>query len=274
MNKDVSIISLSDTHSGGLTALFPNYSMQFVYDPKNILTYAPTNEQIQLYNHWLYCAREIKERAKKRRKIIVLNGDAIEGRHHNTIQIVSPNKEHQSQIHIELMETLLYEGGFSVKNGDELHYVSGTETHTGWKEYGIAKHFEALGAQYHDELKKSINGVELWWVHEGPKPGKGVNEGNGIRNFCGNVYWMCIKEKRTPPHLITASHYHKAAYDSYNDGYAHTVHGQILPSWQMKTRYGQRVSPFERNDIGLKIDEIDADGYLRINPPLLMEIEP
>lgn len=269
--RDAFIASFGDFHSGGLTALFPDYKMYFEYDKKNILPYEPTNYQASMYGHFMACAALVKERGRNKRKVIVMNGDATENSHHGTAQLISPSLKHHCQIHIELMEQFVKASGFSVKNGDELHYVSGTESHTGWEEYGIKKHFDALGAQYHDELKLTINGKRLWWVHQGPNPGKGVNEGNPLRNFARDIYWDCLKINILPPHLVTCSHFHKAAYDSYNQGYDHAIHIQVLPSWQMKTRFGIAASGFQRNDIGMTFNEVTINGDLRITKPFLWQ---
>ena len=181
--KDVIKVSLSDMHSGGITALFPDYPMTFRYDDKYSIPVGPNPAQKAIYQHFIKCADEIKKMSKGKKLIVVHNGDAIEGYHHNTVQVVSPSPKHHSEIHIELMETFLKRIGFSVKNGDELHYTSGTESHTGWEEFGISQHFNALGAKYHDELKMKINGREIWYTHHGANAGKGANEGNAHRNW-------------------------------------------------------------------------------------------
>lgn len=269
MNRDTINVSLSDMHSGGLTALFPNYPMTFRLDEKNSLNYAPSFDQIKMYEHFIKCADEVKRRAIGKRMVIVHNGDAIEGFHHGNVQVVTPNPQHHTAIFIELFDVFLDRVGFSVKNGDELHFTSGTESHTDWQEYGISKHFEVFEAQYHDELCKEINGKLVWWTHHGPNPGKGANEGNAHRNWLRDIYWDSVKEKRQPPHLVITSHFHKSHYDSYNQSYEHTVHGIVLPSWQMKTRYAHRVAPFQRNDIGLTVTEITSDGHIRIEDSAL-----
>jgi len=55
MKRDVFIVSNSDFHSGGLTALFPNYPMRFEYDEKNVLSYTPTaikGDEKENCNQW------------------------------------------------------------------------------------------------------------------------------------------------------------------------------------------------------------------------------
>jgi hypothetical protein len=266
MQNDVNVIHIGDMHSGGLTALYPSHPMTFELDKKNTRTVPPNPYQRKLNKHFLKGADVIREASNGMRKIIVHNGDAIDGYHHGSMQYVVTSPKEQSKIHIDLMETFLDRVGFSLKNGDELHYVSGTETHTGWEEYGIAEAFNHLEAKYWDDLRLTVNGVRLWWTHQGPKPGKGINEGNPLRNFARDIYFDCKeREKVKPPHLITTSHFHKSSYDSWNLSYDHTVHIQVLPSWQGKTRYGIKASPFQRNDIGYVWNVITAGGDIRFN---------
>ena len=269
--RDEFLVKMGDTHSGSTTALFPNYQMIFKLDEKNSKPYSPSTYQVGMYEHFMKCALFTRERAVGKKIKVVMNGDAIDGNHHGTQQIITGNPKDHSKIHVELMENFLDACGFSVKNGDELYYISGTESHTGWEEYGIAERMQVWGARYTDELRLKVNGRNFWFTHQGPKPGKGTNEGNPLRNFAKDVYWDSIKEKKEPPHMISTSHFHKSSYESYNDSYAHTVHIEVLPSWQMKTRFGIGVSPFQRNDIGMAFNVVTAEGDIRVLPPMLWE---
>lgn len=270
--RDTLIVSLSDMHSGGTTALFPNYKMSFRQGKEgNAINHDPNESQLKMFEHWIKCADEVKRLAIGKKLVIVHNGDATEGFHHGTVQVISSNPKHQSEIHIELMDIFLERCGFSVKNGDELHYTSGTESHTEWNEYGVKEHYSHLNAQYHDEMQRNINGRLFWWTHHGANAGKGTNEGNGYRNWLRDIYWDCIKGEVTPPDFIITSHFHKSLYQTYVQSYDHTLHGMVLPSWQMKTRYAFRVAPFQRNDIGLSIVEVSAQSDIRVHRPLLMQ---
>lgn len=267
--RDEFIVKTGDWHSGSSVALFPNYQMTFKLDDKNSKSCLPSSYQVSMYEHFLKCALFTRERAVGKKIKVVMNGDAIDGNTYGSQQLMVTSPLHQSQIHIELMETFLDACGFSVKNGDELYYVSGTESHTGWEEYGIKDRLQDWNAQYSDELRLTINEKRFWWTHQGAKPGKGANEGNPLRNFARDVYWDCVKEKVDPPHMLSTSHFHKSSYESFNDSYSHTVHIEVLPSWQMKTRFGIKTSPFQRNDIGMSFNIVTADGDIRVLPPML-----
>lgn len=265
-DRDTYIVNLSDTHSGGSTALFPDYRMDFDHNGKFATNHDPTREQKAMFQHWLKCAEIVKAESKGKRIIIVHNGDALEGFHHGSIQTISPIASHQIQIHLEVFEAFLKKSGFSPKNGDELHYTSGTESHTNWDEFGIAEH---LNAQFHDELQMSVNGKNLWWTHHGANSGKGANEGDSYRTWLKSIYWDCLREYRTKPDAVISAHYHKSIYQTYVQDW-HTIHGILLPSWQMKTRYAYRAAPFQRNDIGMSCLTVSAEGIINVRKSVLL----
>lgn len=264
-------IAISDTHCGSDRAVFPPeiYLPPLMADEKERrLTYS--NNQKKLYDHLMYCARFIKENFAGYKKVITHNGDAIEGIHHHTIQLSAPMVDDHVLIHEAIMGDFLHESGFSVMGGDELHYVSGTEIHTGYTEQRIKNHFEDYGATFHDELKLNQNGRKIWYVHQWAGAGNGYNEGNGLTNAIKAMYFNSLKEQREMPDLTISSHFHKATMASYSQNWK-TYYAMITPSFQMKTRHGQKVSAFQRNDIGVGLVEVSENGLIKIHPPLLMD---
>jgi hypothetical protein len=228
-----------------------------------------TNNQKKLFDHLMFCAKQIKTKYKNHQKVIIHNGDAIEGIHHKTIQLSAPMADDHVLIHQEVMEIFLHEVGFSVKNGDELHYSSGTETHTGWTESSIVKYFEAYGAKFHDELKLTQHGVNLWFVHEWTRAGDGQNEGSPVTNKLKTMFFNSVKEGWKMPDYTIGSHYHKSVISSYTQDWK-TYYGIVTPSFQMKTRFGQKVSAFQRNDIGMSLVEVSDGGLSIAHKPMLM----
>ena len=274
--KDTLIVSLSDMHSGSNRSLFPDwevYTEPTASDEGDDETHPMTGslKQKQIFKHFDQCAEQVKKLSANKRLIVVHNGDAIEGIHHTTIQVMSPNVKDHVKIHIELMEYFLQKCGFSPKRGDELHYVSGTESHTNYDEMKITKHFDHINAKYYDELKMTVNGKTVWYTHHGGSAGDGASEGDGYRNWLKRIYFNNLKQSKKQPDIIFTGHVHKPIYTSYVQDY-HTIHGVILPSWQMKTRYAYRAAPFQRNDIGMTMTEITEGGDIRVMKPLIMEM--
>lgn len=266
MVSDTLVAILSDMHSGGSTALFPNRFWQFRH--KN---HTPTKKQKELFAHFKKCADYAARERKGRRLIVVHDGDAIDGYHHTTEQVVTQNKAEQSEVHIELMDYFLQTARFG--KSDELYYVSGTEVHTGDVEHGIAKDLGAKGGQVYDHLELNINKKRLWFAHHGKKRGDGANEGNALRNFLRNVYWDHKKRDASPPDYIITGHTHTPTWNTYivreRDGFRE-MHGIICPSWQAKTRFGYMVAPVDVNEVGAVFLKIDADGTAHQPKFLLM----
>lgn len=275
MNRDTLLVCISDMHSAGSTALFPNRFMQF----KNV-NHTPTREQVRMYAHWLACADYVQTMRAGKRVFVVHNGDAVDGKHHGSTQIITYDDEEQRDIHTELMDTFLQNCSFDRANDDRLYYVKGTEVHTGDIEDAIGEdlHAETTAAGLHafDFMELDINGRMIWVVHHGPSAGEGPDEGNTLRLWLRRVHWQRKKRNKPLPDLIITGHTHQAAYNTYiiseGEGY-HVLHGLITPSWQMKTRYGYMKVPIAVNEIGAAFVEISAAGDIRLPVFLKMETE-
>lgn len=261
---------ISDTHCGSDRAVFPpTISLPPLMADENERLLRYSNNQKKLFDYLMLCGKHIKEKFKNHQKVIIHNGDAIENTHHRTIQLSAPQASDHVLIHIEVMECFLEAVGFSVKNGDELYYGSGTEAHTEYTEAGIARYFDGYNAKYYDELKLDQFGKKIWLVHQWKGAGDGQNEGNAIVSGLRAMYFNSIKEGWTMPNLTIGSHFHKCTLGTYSQNWE-TYYGMITPSFQMKTRFGQKVSAFQRNDIGLGLVEVAENGLLNIHKPMLM----
>lgn len=264
-------VVISDTHCGSDRAVFPPViELPPLTDDEDSRTLRYTRNQEKLFTHLMDCAHLVRDEFKDYQKVIIHNGDAIEGIHHHTIQLSAPMVSDHVLIHQEVMETFLQEIGFSVKNGDELYYGSGTETHTGFSEASIAKYFEPYGAMFYDELKLKQNGKNIWFVHQWKGAGDGYNEGGAIHNGLKSMLTNSRREGWDMPDLVVASHYHKATLASYTESWQ-TYYGMITPSFQMKTRFAKKVSAFQRNDVGVGLIETMPNMPIKIYPPLLLK---
>lgn len=275
MAKDVVIGFLSDMHSGGSTALFPSYDSlpQGFWQFKHT-RYTPSGTQCDLHSHFEKCGAALGEQRQNKRLIVIHNGDAIDGAHHETRQLATPNVGEQADVHVWLMRRFLDLA--KRQRGDQLYYISGTEAHTGDAvEDGIAAELGAVqnkrGGDIFDFLPLEVNGRLLWILHHGSAAGKGANSGDTLRNYLKRLYWQCKVDNLRPPDVVVSGHYHVPCYSTYVQEW-HTIHGVILPSWQTKTRYAYRVAPVEVNKIGMQTIEVSASGDIKIPRPLLLKL--
>lgn len=264
MDQDAIITHICDTHSGGSTALFPNRFWQFEHN-----NHTPTDRQKKMFAHWAQCAEEVKRARKGRRLILVHNGDAIDGVHHSTLQIVTRMKNEQIDIHLDLMDYFMQKVDWN-DDTDQLFYVLGTEVHTEHYENIIGHDLGAVqtqdGLYVFDELRMEVNGKRLLFVHHGPNPGKGHLKGNAVRNWLKRMVFEKIAEgDYYLPHYVFTGHFHDPYWEAYTAKFGnkyHRVECLTGASWQWKTRYSLRAAPVTKNKIGLQYVMITREGLI------------
>jgi hypothetical protein len=262
--KDVLQVLLSDMHTGSNRALFISRE----WHGKNT-SHVPRTNQIQIRTQFEKFMDYVKETRKGKRVVLINDGDAIEGVHHNNVDVCTRDTLEQADIHIELM--CEFQKRISWQAGDLLYYVQGTEVHTGdiedyiGRELGAQQHPDNLYATNHLEL--NVYGVVSHFVHHGSAAGKGANEGNGLRNWLRDMYFDYMKAEQRAPDIIYNGHVHNPTYNTFVVGHKmkfRTIHGVILPSWQEKTRHAYKVAPIAKNKIGGVTHEIKADGTIGV----------
>ncbi len=260
-------VFINDMHCGSDRAVMPPTIKlpPLMADDKERVLHA-TNNQVEIYNHIMQTADRIKKSSEGYKKIIIVAGDAIEGLHHYTIQLAAPTVDDHIEIHLTVMREFLRRIGFSRKAGDELHYISGTESHTGYSEAYIVKcisnEFGILQPSFSDILRLNQNGKSIAITHQWTGVGNGVSEGNAIYNSLKNMYYNSLKENWRMPDLTIGAHYHKCGLGVFAQDWK-IYHGLVLPSLQRKTRYAHQKTAFQRNDIGIvTVDVLESGAFL------------
>jgi hypothetical protein len=213
-----------------------------------------------------YTGEVAKARKGKKLKLIV-NGDAIDGDHHNTPDVFTRDINEMADLHIEIMADIQKKMGW--QKGDELYYIKGTEVHTSDKEHYIAEQLNAVpdkdGNYAHDSFDVVTNGKVSRFVHHGPGAGAGANEGNAVRNWLKAIHYDAMKDGIETPDIIYTGHVHNPTYATFETRKGmdyKIIHGIITPSWQAKNRYAWMKAPVSRNKIGGVIHEIKEDGTI------------
>lgn len=261
-------VVISDTHACSNRALFLN---RFWQSRKTGINHKPTADQERIRVHWDRFADDIAKIRKGRKVRLIHDGDAIEGFHHSGHDICTPDVSEHAEIHLEIMTQFQKRIGW--QRGDELYYVKGTEVHTNDWEVYIGEQLNAVSVT--DFLRLDTNGAINWFVHHGKGAGDGDSEGNAVRNWLKAIRNNAMKDDSETPDIIYTGHVHQPTYSTYvyrSKGFTFkTIHGIILPSWQMKTRHAYKVAPVAKNKIGGVYQLITADGM--ICPPVFSVME-
>lgn len=265
--KDTLIVGLADMHSGNNYALF----VDRLWRGKDEKSHVSSNKQLQIREHWRDCIENLREARAGKKLVVIHVGDAIDGVHHRGNDVCTHDWNDQRDIHLELMDE--FKRGINWQAGDQLYYVLGTEIHTLNIEYEIAEKAGAQqlesGAYATSHLELSVHGKRFWFIHQGKEMGKGANEGNAIRNWLRDTYYDCQKEGQQMADAIYSAHGHVPGGSIWqaNEGMSYRlIWGVVCPSWQLKTRYGYRVAPVERNKVGITMQTVTASGDIR--PPV------
>jgi len=260
--KDTLQVVISDMHSGSNFALFPNR----FWTGTNGVNHTPTSQQVKIYEHFARFGDMVGEMRKGKRIVLVHDGDAIDGDHHQSGDVCSIFENEQSEIHHELMIDL--KKRLKWQGGDELYYTKGTSTHAKENEESIARDLDAVstdGVYCSQMLELETNGKLSWFVHHGPGRGMGANEGNPMRSWLRNIYFDALKDGKRIPDILYTGHVHDPTFTTYEwrrEMEFTLMFGIIVPSWQEKTRYGYMKAPVARNKIGGVIHEVKADGTI------------
>ena len=142
------LVVISDIHANSTVAVCPP---SINLDDGG--SYKASKAQLWIWDKWLKFWSKVKEESKGYDKLcVVLNGDLVDGDHHDTPQIITRNMETQSRIALAVIKPMLD------LNPDAIYVIRGTESHVGksgqWEEF-IANDIGAVV----DEQR----GTSSWW---------------------------------------------------------------------------------------------------------------
>lgn len=192
--------------------------------------------QIQLWNWWLEFWEFADRIAGRDPWVCVLNGDLIEGNHHRTTQIVTP----EVGDHCEMAKHVLQP---QVSRAEKVFVTLGTECHTARMEHHIASFLDAepdpnTGMPAWERLSVRIAGTLCRFTHHTSTSTRPWLRGNKLGAHLRSAQLEAIDANREPPRVACAAHCH--TYDMME-----TTNGLCLttPSWQLQTRYTHKVAP-------------------------------
>jgi len=276
------LISLADTHCGSTVGLMPPS-----YTTIDGVIQIQTFTQKILWQQWVECWDNIAIMRKRKRLIVVVNGDATDGVHHDMIQIGSGNNEDHTNIHINCMDYALQKAKFNADKGDLLYYIMGTPSHCGRSNSltnRVAKDLDAVPVPesfdkenqeyrrfYWQHLLLKIHGKYYDYAHEGVPSGRRAwTKGNSFRswitsNMMNNIGYF---KGEKMPRVYWRAHRHVHTATGIVKLYGYESEGIILPSFQAKTQFANKKYSTDISDIGLYASELDVNG--RVEHHLMM----
>lgn len=232
--------------------------------------YTPSKAQLWLWQCWLDMWARVKQRIAEGNEFhsLTVNGDGVDGDHHNTRQIVSRDVGVHMRIAVHALEEPLK------LNPRYLFVVRGTESHVGHSassEEGIARILRAEGHPVQKDpstdanswwhLRMNVNGLDIDAAHHGRSGHREHTRGNAANLYAHDILLSHVKYGDKAPDLCIRSHYHKWL-DSGDSARVLRLIG--LPAWQLATGFVHRVAPDSLADIGGLLVLVNEDGTYEV----------
>ena len=258
----VVLACVSDLHAGSTVAMCPD---EIALDDGG-------SYRASLAQRWLWqCWRDYWERVEAVRAAHpgsalyqVFNGDAVDGNHHGTTQILSGNPVAQAAVVNAAMRVPLS------LSPDRLFFIRGTEAHVGASGNAEERIADGLrrdkrpvegdpetGTASWWHLRAEIEGVRLDIAHHGRTGQREHTRASAAVLHAHDVFLSHAKRKEPAPDLCLRAHYHR-----FNDSYdACPTRIVTTGAWQLKTSYVHKVAADTMADIGGVIVVIEDGRY-------------
>lgn len=230
-SKSKLVLLLSDLHIGSTVGLWPK---GFVCNEG----YEIGQNQFQkwLWECWTDMLKWADGVIGKDDFELVLNGDLVDGIHHRTLQVMSPDVGDQTAAVLDVL-------GRFVGKASRIHVVKGTECHTRNDEIRLGKCLDATrdpltGQHAWDVLDLEVNGTLYNFAHHISATARPYLEASAHSIALGALTMSRARTGKPVPSVMCRAHRHR--HGIWTDGNQMSV---ICGAWQGLTRYGYRVVP-------------------------------
>lgn len=207
-----------------------------------------------LWMCWIKANEFIEDTVGGKPYALVLNGDLIEGNHHGTKEIWSPEVGDHKLAALKILTPL-------ANAAAKTFVIRGTEVHTNNTETSIADALAAemnheTGIRSFDRLTLDINGVRNVFRHH---IGTTVRRGLAGTQLSANLVEEqveAVNNGEPIPRVVCCAHRHKFGW--YRDDNGICV---VSPPWQGLTRFGHKVVSQARTKPGVYILDYEGKQY-------------
>jgi len=238
------IVCIGDLHSGGTTAIMPPS-----FTTEDGLKVKPSRWQSWLWECFQDFCGIVKIASRAAPVFAIIDGDIIEGNHHNTTQLITADETSQTNLAIDTLEPLM-------QHVTGCAFVRGTPAHAGQAskyERQVASHFRnrglvlnESGGVMHKIFKRTVFGLRLNVAHHiGTSKNKRLLHSKLMTVIEAHANAAIDSGSPVADYLLRAHvHLHVDTRE------LHRTRGITLPCWQMPTEFLDKISPDDQPDIG------------------------
>lgn len=231
--------------------------------------YMPSLIQLKVWSMWDEFWNEFVPQATSDEPFVVVhNGDAIDGCHHNSTTQFSHNLKDQGDCAYEILKDV-------VASCDGRYYhIRGTEAHVGQsgvEEESLAERLGAVktetGQSSRWELWMNVQGHLVHFLHHIGTTSSSAHEASAINAELTAEFVEAARWGEEIPHVIIRSHRHKSMEIRMplRNGYATAA---VTPAWQLKTPFcykvaGARLSPPQIGGLVIRVHKDTNEIFTR-----------
>lgn len=229
------LIVVSDTHCGCRLGLCPP---AVPLDDGGVYTQSPL--QAKLWHIWLEAwERWVPQITHGEPYIVVMNGDAVDGKHHDSVTQISQNLEDQARIAEACLRPVL--------KGRPYYHVRGTEAHVGKSAQNEEALARSLGAIPNDagqyarwELFKNLGRHIIHFQHHIGTTGSSAYESTAVHKETVEMYVESGRWGDDSPAVLVRSHRHRCIEVRVpsRHGWSSCI---VTPAWQLKTPFAHKI---------------------------------
>lgn len=236
-NSCPNAIIVSDFHAGSRHGLCPPHDIQ-LQDGGG--SYKPSRLQRVVHEYWDFFWNEwVPSVCHGQPFVVVVNGDAVDGRPFRSVHHISDNPEDQHSIAMQLIEPI-------VDRAERAYIVRGTEVHvgkSGCQEERIARELaKAFPGKVTPDRDGHFSRNDLWLrvgnglchlLHHIGTTGTSHYESTAVlKEFIAELE-QAARWGQEPPHVIARSHRHIHCEVRVPTGWGYGI-AFVTPGWQLK----------------------------------------
>jgi len=222
------LVVVSDLHCGSTVGLMPPDSENMA---GNTINFGKNHHQAWLWEKWTAAQKTVAEIAGDDPLVLLVNGDATEGIHHRSPEVVASLIEN----HCAMAATALRP--FSQRAVETL-VVKGTECHTHDIESYLARLLGAREGLAREKWLFRMNGCLIDATHHIGVTSRAYLEATAMSVAMGNARLNSVRAGHEPASVFLRAHRHCGGW--FSDGASMLC---ITGGWQFLTRHGAKVVP-------------------------------
>lgn len=229
--KTKKLVVLSDMHIGSTTGLWPKS-----FKTHEGFHVGQNDFQKWLWSCWVDCQKWIKKKTGDQPYELLLNGDLIEGIHHRTIEVMTPDPNDMVGAAIETLAPI-------AEKAKAVYLTSGTECHTRNTEAWVGRELEAAvdpstGHHVFNRLELEFGEHLVAASHHMSTACRPYLEASAHSLTLGSEIQERARAGKRPPTIVIKGHRH--VHGIWQDGMGMCM---STGAWQGLTRHGQKVVP-------------------------------